>query len=143
MALVYYCMLARFPPYTDVPDGTGNIKNGMPPTTDPSWHPGFLEVGTQFAAPGGGRLGPGAWGDSQGGRRGTTRGGVSFFRPLDRHRGAGRLSAFGCPVFGTWVWVGAGGVTSLWQWATFEASLSIPEVSIYSSVAREPDGRDL
>lgn len=44
MAMVYYCMLALFPPYTDVPDGTGNIKKGMPPTTDPSWHPGFLEV---------------------------------------------------------------------------------------------------
>lgn len=44
MAMVYYCMLALFPPYTDVPDGTGNIKKGMAPTTDPSWHPGFVEV---------------------------------------------------------------------------------------------------
>lgn len=48
MAMVYYCMLALFPPYTDVPDGTGNIKKGMPPTTDPSWHAGFLEVRRVF-----------------------------------------------------------------------------------------------
>eukprot|EP00903_Cladosiphon_okamuranus_P005886 g5821.t1 len=44
MAMVFYSMLALFPPYTDVPDGTGNIKKGMPPTTDPSWHPGFLGI---------------------------------------------------------------------------------------------------
>ena len=44
MAMVYYCMLALFPPYTDVADGTSNILNGIPPTTDPSWHPGFVEV---------------------------------------------------------------------------------------------------
>ena len=44
LAMVYYSMLALHPPYADVPDGTGNIKEGIPPTTDPSWHPGFLEV---------------------------------------------------------------------------------------------------
>lgn len=37
-------MLALHPPYENVPDAQQNIKNGIPPPTDPSWHGGFLEV---------------------------------------------------------------------------------------------------
>jgi len=44
MAMVYYTMLALKPPYTDVPDGTGEIMAGNPPTVDPSWHKGFMAV---------------------------------------------------------------------------------------------------
>jgi len=44
MAMVYYTMLALKPPYTDVPDATGEIVAGNPPTVDPSWHKGFTAV---------------------------------------------------------------------------------------------------
>lgn len=44
MAMVYYCMLSMYAPYTNVPDGTSMIKNGIPPPTEPGWHQGFLEV---------------------------------------------------------------------------------------------------
>lgn len=44
LAMVYYCLLARHSPYTNVKNGTRMIKNGIPPSTDPSWHVGFLEV---------------------------------------------------------------------------------------------------
>lgn len=44
LAMVYYCLLALHPPYTNVKDGSTMIKDGIPPPTDPSWHVGFLEV---------------------------------------------------------------------------------------------------
>ena len=51
LAMVYYSLLARHSPYKNVKDGTGMIKNGIPPPTDPSWHAGFLEVGLQDGRP--------------------------------------------------------------------------------------------
>eukprot|EP00752_Nemacystus_decipiens_P007117 g6375.t1 len=44
LAMVYYCLLARHPPYKGVKNATGMIRDGIPPPTDPSWHTGFLEI---------------------------------------------------------------------------------------------------
>ncbi|CBN74430.1 Serine/threonine-protein kinase pkn5 [Ectocarpus siliculosus] len=44
LAMVFYSMLALHPPYQGVRNASGNIKDGIPPPTDPSWHPGFLDI---------------------------------------------------------------------------------------------------
>lgn len=44
LAMTYYSMLALKPPYTGEPGSKDRILNGIPPSVDPSWHPGFMEV---------------------------------------------------------------------------------------------------
>lgn len=48
LAMVFYAMLANKPPFMDLPDAHSRIRAGLPPDTDSSWHPGFVEVGLAF-----------------------------------------------------------------------------------------------
>lgn len=48
LAMVYYYLLARHPPYKGLENATDMIKNGISPPTDPSWNAKFLEVGRRI-----------------------------------------------------------------------------------------------
>lgn len=50
MAMTFYTMLSLHPPYTGELGAKERILNGIPPSVDPSWHPGFVEVSVHHPA---------------------------------------------------------------------------------------------
>lgn len=44
LSMVFYSMLALKPPFEGEARAQHKIMTGIPPVTDPSWHPGFVEV---------------------------------------------------------------------------------------------------
>lgn len=49
MAMTYYTMMNLKPPYTGEPGVKARILGGVPPSVNPSWHPGFMEVGKNLS----------------------------------------------------------------------------------------------